>query len=449
MSLVNTKPSPYPHGATNANWFTAFNALSFQITLGSPVILYAKSLGATATVLGVIASLTPLLTICQIPAAHYLATVGYRRFIFSGWGLRTICIFLLAAIPMFGLLGNIEKLVLMLFALFIFNLLRGISAGAWLPWMTDLIPENIRSRFLSRDQIFLHAGSLASLLLGAVLLYGKATPGKFSLLFLISAFAAVASLLFLLKTPDVDARDAVARSGTRVPWREIVFYPPFLRLVIFTLVFLFSLGCGGVFGVAFMKGKLHFSDSQIMAFGVFYFAGALASLPFVGRILEQVGSKFVIQIALALFVILQIVWWLISASVIPASALLLMVLHFLGGIIGSNFSLAHTRLMMNTMPPMGRSHFFAFFSVITSVGLGIAPILWGMMIDALDHFEAVTGPFHWTKFTVYFLALLTLVAINFTLAFMLHEKKTVASRITVRELLFTANLKRISRLWQR
>ena len=446
---MKTKPSIYPAGATNANWFTAFNALSFQITLGSPVILYAKSIGATATVLGVIAALTPLLTICQIPAAHFLAKVGYRRFIFSGWGLRTVCIFLLAAIPLLGFLGNLDKLVLILFALFLFNLLRGISSGAWLPWLTDLIPEDVLGRFLSRDQIFLHAGSLASLGLGAILLYGNAKPWQFSLLFLISALAAVASLLFLRKTPDVDARDAVARSGTRVPWRDIVFYPPFFRLVVFTLLFVVALGAGGVFGVAFMKSKLGYSDSQIMIFGVFYFLGAILSLPFVGQVLDLTGSKLVIQITMGAFCLLQVAWWMLSSQLIPASVPLIIALHFIGGIVGANFSLAFTRLMMNTMPPMGRSHFFAFFSVISSLGSACAPLFWGMMIDSLDHLDHMTGPVHWGKYSVFYLGSLVLSCVTGALAFTLREKERPAGRTTMRELLYTANLKRISRLWQR
>ena len=40
----------------NAWWFAAFNGLSFQIVLGSPMILYAKTLNANATVLGIIPS---------------------------------------------------------------------------------------------------------------------------------------------------------------------------------------------------------------------------------------------------------------------------------------------------------------------------------------------------------------------------------------------------------
>ena len=111
---MKTNASIYPHGSTNANWFSLFNAVSFQITLGAPMILYAKSIGATATVLGIIASLPPLLTICQIPAAHYLERVGYKRFIFYGWGLRTLCIFAIAFVPLMGFFGNVAKILLIL-----------------------------------------------------------------------------------------------------------------------------------------------------------------------------------------------------------------------------------------------------------------------------------------------------------------------------------------------
>mgnify|MGYP002128730596 CR=1 FL=1 len=37
---------------TIAFLFATFNALSFQVVLSSPMVLYAKSLGASATVLG-------------------------------------------------------------------------------------------------------------------------------------------------------------------------------------------------------------------------------------------------------------------------------------------------------------------------------------------------------------------------------------------------------------
>ena len=54
-----------------------FNALSFQVILGGPMVLYAKSLQANATILGVVAGMLALLTIRQMPAAAYLDRIGY------------------------------------------------------------------------------------------------------------------------------------------------------------------------------------------------------------------------------------------------------------------------------------------------------------------------------------------------------------------------------------
>ena len=46
-----------PRGIHNAYLFQAFNAVSWQICLGSPLILFARELGAPAVVLGLLAEL--------------------------------------------------------------------------------------------------------------------------------------------------------------------------------------------------------------------------------------------------------------------------------------------------------------------------------------------------------------------------------------------------------
>src|SRR5437870_7117238 len=96
----------FPTGMTNAFVFATFNALSFQIILGSPMVLYARSLGASATVLGIITGMMPLLVIFQIPAANYIGRVGYKKFVYAGWGTRVMFIFAIAVIPVLGFLNN-------------------------------------------------------------------------------------------------------------------------------------------------------------------------------------------------------------------------------------------------------------------------------------------------------------------------------------------------------
>src|SRR5213083_1943150 len=76
----------FPPGLHYAYFFAVFNAFSFQIVLNSPMVLYARSLGASATVLGIIAGMWPLLVIFQIPAANHIARVGFKRFVYAGWG---------------------------------------------------------------------------------------------------------------------------------------------------------------------------------------------------------------------------------------------------------------------------------------------------------------------------------------------------------------------------
>src|SRR5438445_10012384 len=105
-------------GMANVFVFATFNALSFQIVLGSPMVLYAKSLEASATVLGIIAGMMPLLVIFQFPAAAHIAHVGYKKFVYAGWGTRVTFIFGMALVPLTGsFLGRATQLALMIFLL--------------------------------------------------------------------------------------------------------------------------------------------------------------------------------------------------------------------------------------------------------------------------------------------------------------------------------------------
>jgi hypothetical protein len=94
---------------------------------------------------------------------------------------------------------------------------------------------------------------------------------------------------------------------------------------------------------------------------------------------------------------------------------------------------------------MGSIHFFALFTVIASLGLGGAPVAWGLILDAIGSFEAVTGAFHWRRHSIYFLALLVLNTIAFAYIARLHESAGAGGASS----LFYGRLKRLSRFWQR
>src|ERR1700726_3665224 len=98
-SEVATKPEGPPQ-ANNSYRFSLFNALNFQITLGAPMVLYAKALGASSTTIGLVAAMAPLMTVLQLPTAFFIPKVGYKGFVLLGWSLRTIILVLLALLPL-------------------------------------------------------------------------------------------------------------------------------------------------------------------------------------------------------------------------------------------------------------------------------------------------------------------------------------------------------------
>src|ERR1043166_8509190 len=257
---------PFPTGLHNAFLFSLFNALSYQIVLSSPMVLYARTLGASATILGIVAGMMPLLVIFQIPAASYIPRVGFKRFVYAGWGTRVLFIFAMALVPLTGgFLDAKNRLALMLALLFCFNLSRGISSCAWLPWITLLVPSALRGKYLVRDAAVQNVASFVAFLVAATTLAGETKPWQFAALFAFSAAMGAVSLLFLKRIPDAEMPDEPGsnsssankppknRSQTPVPWLAMVKYAPFLKLL--REVIGWSVAYGGMtaFSVEFLK----------------------------------------------------------------------------------------------------------------------------------------------------------------------------------------------------
>ena len=98
----------------------------------------------------------------------------------------------------------------------------------------------------------------------------------------------------------------------------------------------------------------------------------------------------------------------------------------------SNIRLNRSWLVMGVMPEMGRSHFFAFYTVITSLCLGFSPVIWGVCLDAMSGLKIAVGPhgaFEWNRYSVYFVALLALTGATFLAAATLVEKRPRASEV--------------------
>ena len=435
--------------ARNANLFSLYNQLNFQITLGAPMILYAKSLGASSTTIGIVAALAPLLTVLQLPTAYFIPKVGYKRFVLLGWFSRTIIVFSLALLPLVTALDAATKTSLMLMCLFTFNVLRGISTGAWLPWLTSLIPETSRGAFLRRDQTFMQIGGVLAMALSTFVLWHDAHSGNFAFLFLLSACAGTLSLFFIRRIPDVPIEDQIRGSGQPVPWLEILRHPPFSKLLMFNVVYNWVVGGLAAFAIGFLQSRAGFTDGAILACSLLSFVGASVSVSSFGELLNQTGSKPILRIAIVCYLWAVLCWVLVSSNLLYSSKAIVAIIYFILGIAGGLFSIANTRIAMDTMPVMGRNHFFSLFTVFSSLSLGLAPICWGIFLDLLAHFETRIGAFELNRYSLYFSLLTVLVIVTFVLANPLVEKKGQPFSLALRDAVIYSRLRLFARFLNR
>ncbi len=440
----------FPAGMKNIFLFTVFNALSYQIILSSPMVLYAKSLGASATVLGIVAGMMPILVIFQIPAAKHVERIGYKRFIYAGWGIRVLFIMGMALVPFAGFfLDATTQLVLLLMLLFGFNLSRGISSCAWLPWMTSLIPSELRGRYLIRDAAFLNVASFAVFLVVAFSLGTHPQAWQFALIFGFSAAMGAMSLFFIKRIPEPEITEHVRTSTQPVPWGEIAGYPPFRKLL--WMNFAWSLAYGGMntFVVAFLKAEAGLSERTIMLVSSTAFLGGLCSLWFLGSRLDRLGSKPVLTISMIAWIGILGGWICLAGKLMPPYLSLVITLQFLMGLSASLVNLSNTRLAMAIVPQMGRSHFFALFSVVSSLTLGLSPVFWGISIDVAHSIQWVWQGFEWNRFSLFFTAVALMFFVTLALCQRLEEPQAASMEELLRDILQQSPLRFWLRFWPR
>lgn len=439
----------FPPGLHNAFLFAAFNALSFPLVIGNPMFLYAKTLGASATVLGIIAGMMPLLTVFQIPAASHVSRVGYRRFVYAGWGMRVMFIGGLAVVPLLsGVLEPTARLSLVLLLLFAFNLSRGISSCAWLPWITALVPENVRGKYLATDAACVNLASFLAILLAALALGAQPAAWQFSVLFAFSAAAGGLSLVFLKRIPDVEPPEESRRNSNEpVPWLAISQHPPFRKLLRVNIAWPLAVGGLGAFTTAWLKTEAGLSEGHVLLVTSAAFLGGLSSLWLLGPRLDRLGSRPMLMFCMATWLMIVGGWMALAARVLPPAMPVLLALQFLMGLAAALANMANVRLAMAIVPVMGRDHFFALYSVVASLAMGVSPILWGVLIDTLRWLDVTWHGWSVNRYSVFFAAVSLVFVVTFWLCQRLEEPKAASMEALLRDILIESPQRVWVRLW--
>jgi len=441
-------PEPMPKDIHNVYIYEVFNTASWSVVLGSPMLLYFQHLNATATILAISACLAPVLNILQMPAAQFVERVGYRRFVLSGWTTRSIVVIgmaLVAFLP--DSVDRATRMVAMLSLSLVYNTMRGISVCGFLPWFTHIVPESRRGEFLAKDQLAGALAAIACLFVCGSLLHLHAWY-SFGIVFSMSAVSAFTSLSFLRRIPDVPV-EKITSNPVPMPWREMFFYPPFFKYVRYNVVINMALGASGVFWVRYFRIFLDRSESYVLFFAGFSTVAIAASLFLVGPLIDRAGNKPALTASGLLLICHFSGWACVAAGIIPFNTIVLCIQIFTSGLGGALWNLANVRTVMGIVPHMGRPHFLALYSVASNLTVGLVPLLWGPVMDCLNHWHVAWGYWQWNSYSLFYCTLAFIMGIGLLMLRAVVEPVTMTWDVFMTELLVKTPSRAVSRLISR
>ncbi len=380
-----------PKSIANNFAFEFCNAVMWQC-FGSPVILFIRQCGASAFIVGSLSAIQLLLMPLTLASSRLVEGLGYRRVALTCWTIRWIvCSFLILValldFPGFGA----WRVPLILAVIFLFHLLRNFGLSANIPWMTSIVPPARRGLYLSRATLFANLASVGTFLAVGLLLGSNPTLAQFGGVFLLGTVGGLGSSIFMarIKPPPSKVRIAsgpVSRLSFRAGFKKCWRQPGFSSFVVVQTFYGVAFFAIPSLSLIYLREKVHISPNIILYFSMAGVGGATVAAFFWGRWIDRRG---IISLQLLAFVGLcfnSLLWFCIGLfGVNELNLAMAALVSFLSAVWISALNMSQSHSIMTLAPEEDRVMFQNIATFMTYCSQALAPMLWGIWLDLLDH----------------------------------------------------------------
>ncbi|WAC05365.1 MAG: MFS transporter [Methanoregula sp.] len=430
-------------------------ATQAMVTLTSGIFLVAfgLQLGASNTVIGLLAAIPPLAELIQMPAIPFVEKVRNRRLVCVGASIVARFFWLVIAFIPF-LFGPAAAVPVLVGALVLYGSISAISHCSWNSWMRDLVPEEILGSFFSRRMaLSLALGIVLSLAAGALIDFiqrNTAFPPAtaYSVIFLGGFVAGLFGIWYMSKIPE-----PLMKETPKVPLldqvRSAFCDDNFTRLISFLGAWNFAVNLAAPFFTVYLLVMLDFDITVVIALAIISQVASVLSYHMWGRLSDRFSNKSVLRVSGPLFMLCILGW---TFTTMPARHLLtvplLVALHVLMGVSTAGVTLASANIGLKLAPHGGATAYLATINITNSLAAGIAPVIGGMFVDSFKAtelsltlnwkspqtaFAIQTLDFQYWDFFFFFAFLIGIYSIH-RLAYV-REAGEVEDRLVVRELI--------------
>lgn len=359
----------------------------WSITTSGFLAAYALALGATNLQIGMLASLSFLAQLIQIPAIVLVERIRKRKLIaLITWIPAQLIWIPIALIPLYMDIPSPGAISALLGLMALRSTMGAITNCSWNSWMRDLVPQKILGRFFAR-RYTLANGAAMLFGLGAAFFVdywrgdealGYTIPLLFGALTL-----ALASPTFMTLIPEPLMQPAPSQQQSLLTTLATPFRDRNYRhLLSFLFLWGLALNLAVPFLAVYMLQRLGLPLSAVIGFSMLGQASNILFLRLWGPLVDQFGSKVILSLCTSLYMLVILGW---TFTTMPERYFLtiplLVILHILAGAAASGVTLTTGTIGLKVAPKGQATSYLAVAALATNLGYGLGPLLGGQLAD--------------------------------------------------------------------
>ncbi len=365
------------------------------LTGGIFLVAFALQLGASNTVIGLLAAIPPLAELLQIPAIYIVDRIRIRRLVVVAASLAArLCWIPIILIP-FSLSPG-QGILVLIASIVLYSSFSAVSHCGWNSWMRDLIPQDRLGEFFSHRLTLSTALALVISLVAGFFIdsweiaFPDLAAYGYSVLFLLGLVAGLFGITLLARTPEprmiVEGEENGLFAAIGRPFADINFR----NLIVFLGSWNFAVNLAAPFFTVYMLQRIGLDVSLVVALSVLSQIMNIVFYRSWGRVSDRFSNKSVLAVSGPLFMLAIFAWMFVTLpDVYVLTYPLLVLIHILMGISLAGVSLASANIGLKMAPKGQATSYLAASTFANSVAAGVAPILGGLLVDFFAERELI------------------------------------------------------------
>ena len=358
------------------------------ITTGVYTTGYALHLGASTAMIGFISASISIGQLLQAFSPLLIERLPRRKTLcLLANGVSTSLWLPIAFIPFLFFEGN--QLLALIACIALSKAAMSLVSPARQSWLTDLIPDTIRGRFVARQRsLTASAGLITSVCAGFFLstyAAGDAQEG-FSIIFIVAVVFSGFGIWAWSRIPEPQKS-----RGERVPPNQLLRLPfrhgPFRKLMFLVSGRLVIAQIAAPFFTVYMLRTLEVSYAQIAVFSAMQTIATIIMNPFWGYLADKYGYKPVMSLTATGLAIFPLGWGFVT---LDNYWVMVPLVQIWGGSMSAGWGTARFNLIVKTAPAANRSAFLGCYSAVSRGCAACGAIIGGIAADLCTSIPAVS-----------------------------------------------------------